>query len=115
MKVEFTFDPQRIARQGYTVDAVHQTLKKNFAVKGLRCVSEQDTLVFSDNGNENDFANMWAIIMALLQTEWFTNFASSCIWYDDDGTEEDVLSQAWKVQGRKICRNDNFERARCHT
>ena len=102
MKVEFTFDSYKITQQGYTVDAVYQTLKKNFAAKGLRCVCEQDTLVFTDNGSENDFSNMWAIIMALLRTEWFSDFASSCTWYDDDGTQEDVLSQAWKVQRRKM-------------
>ena len=31
--------------------------------------------------------------------DWFPKFAASCTWYDDDGTQEDVLSQAGKVSG----------------
>ena len=43
---------------------------------------------------------MWAILMALLRTDWFLKFVSVCTWYDDDGTQEDVLSQAEKVSGQ---------------
>ena len=57
-------------------------------------------------GNEGDFSSMWAIIMALLRTEWFPRFAASCVWYDDDGTEEDVLAQAWKVQKQSHFKKD---------
>jgi hypothetical protein len=102
MKVEFAFDKRKVEQQGYTINAVHQTLKKNFTAKGLRCIEDGDTLCFADNGGDNDFSGMWAIIMALLRTDWFTCLAASCTWYDDDGTQEDVLSQAWKVQGRKM-------------
>ena len=100
MKVDFTFDRAKVERQGYTVEAVHQTIKQHFAAKGLRCVEDGETLSFMDNGRENDFSGMWAILMALLRSEWFTLFASSCTWHDDDGSSEDVLSQAWKVRGR---------------
>lgn len=100
MKVDFTFDRDTVERQGYTVAAVHQTIKKNFAAKGLRCVEESDMLSFTDSGSESDFSSMWAIIMALLRTDWFPLFASSCTWHDDDGSSEDVLSQAWKVRRR---------------
>lgn len=100
MKVDFTFDRDKVEQQGYTVDAVHQTIKQHFAAKGLRCVEDGETLSFMDNGRENDFSSMWAILMALLRSNWFTLFASSCTWHDDDGSSENVLSQAWKVQGR---------------
>lgn len=101
-KVDFTFDRDKVEQWGYTVDAVHQTIKKNFAAKGLRCVEDGETLSFADNGGENDFSSMWAIMMTLLRADWFTLFASSCTWHDDDGSSEDVLSQAWKVRNRII-------------
>ena len=102
MKVEFTFDKEQIQQYGYAVDTVRQTIQKNFAAKGLPCVSDGDKLSFAGCGGEGDFSNMWAILMALLRTDWFPKFAASCTWYDDDGTQEDVLSQAWKIQRRKM-------------
>ncbi len=48
-----------------------------------------------------DFANLWAVIMALLRTEWFPAMASSCVWQDDNGDREDLLAQAGKLQGRR--------------
>ena len=39
MKVELTFDKEQIQQYGYTVDTVRQTIQKNFAAKGLSCVS----------------------------------------------------------------------------
>ena len=102
MKVEFVFDQDKVKQRGYTMDTVYDTIKKNFAAKNLRCVSDGEILAFEDNGGANDFSGMWAIIMALLRTDWFVSFATSCVWYEDDGSEEDVLSQAWKVRGKKM-------------
>lgn len=102
MKVEFSFDKHKVEQHGYTLDTVHSTIKKNFAAKNLCCVADGDVLAFQDNGGVNDFANMWAIIMALLRTTWFVPLAASCTWYEDDGSEEDVLSQAWKVHGKRM-------------
>ena len=99
MKVEFTFDKEQIQRYGYTVDAVRQTILRGFAAKGLRCVSVDDPITFTGRGRKEDFSNIWAILMALLRTDWFPKFAAPCTWYDDDGTQEDVLSQAEKVSG----------------
>ena len=28
--------------------------------------------------------------------------AAACVWHDDNGAQEDVLSQAWKVPGRRM-------------
>ena len=92
MKIEFTFDPKAVEQQGYTINDVYNTIKKHF--------SEKEALAFGDNGQENDYAYMWSIILRLLKSEWFVKFASSCTFFDDDDTEEDVLSQAWKVQKR---------------
>jgi hypothetical protein len=100
MKIEFTFDPKAIEQQGYAVNDVYSTIKKHFAGKGLPCIADGEVLAFGDNGQENDYAYMWNIILRLLKSEWFVAFASSCTFFDDDDIEEDVLSQAWKVQKR---------------
>lgn len=99
MKVEFTFDKEQIQQYGYTVDAVKQTILRGFVAKGLRCTSADEPMTFTDSGHKEDFSNVWAILMALLRTDWFPKFAASCTWYDDDGTQEDVLSQVGKVSG----------------
>lgn len=102
MKVDITLDQRKVEQQGHTADAVCQTLKQDFAAKGFRCMEDGEKLTFTGRGDENDFSDLWSILMALLRTEWFPTLASSCIWHDDDGTQEDVLSQAWKVRGRKM-------------
>ena len=99
MKVEFTFDKEQIQQYGYTVDAVKQTILRGFVAKGLRCTSSDGPMTFADSERKEDFSNMWAILMALLRTEWFPQCVSSCTGYDDDGTQEDVLSQVGKVSG----------------
>ena len=106
MKVEFTFDKAKVQQRGYTLEAVYHTIKKNFEAKHLRCIAEHEILAFTGNDNEGDFSSMWAIIMALLRTEWFSDIAASCVWYDDDGTEEDVLAHAWKVQKQSHFKKD---------
>ena len=102
MKVEFTFDKEQIQQYGYTVDAVKQTILRGFVERGLRCTSDDEPMTFTDSGHKEDFSNMWAILVALLRTDWFPKFAASCTWYDDVGTQEDVLSQAWKIQRQKM-------------
>ena len=69
LKVEFTFDKEQIQQYGYTVEAVRQTIQKSFAAKGLHCISNGERLSFAGCGGEEDFSNMWAILMALLRTD----------------------------------------------
>lgn len=38
MRVDMTFDQRKVEQQGYTLDAVRQTVQKSFAAHGLRCV-----------------------------------------------------------------------------
>ena len=102
MKIEFSFNQSKVRQLGYTMDAVYQTLNKHFSAKHLGCTVDGCSMYVIDNGQENDYANMWSIIMALLRTDWFIRCADSCIWYDEDGVQEDVLSQAWKVRPRKM-------------
>lgn len=99
MRVEMTFDDAAIQISGFKRIDIYNVIKKQFFARGLICSSEADILTFTDAGNENDFANIWVILLNLLKTDWFENCASSCIFYDED-EEEDVLSQAWKVKQR---------------
>ena len=97
MRVEMTFNDEAISVNGYKKQDIYQTLKKAFIQRGLRCSSDNEILSFEDSGNENDYANMWNVIISLLKSEWFVGCATSCTFFDNDG-EEDILSQAWKVQ-----------------
>ena len=102
MKVEFTFDKEQIQQYGYTVEAVRQTIQKSFAAKGLHCISNGERLSFAGCGGERRFLQYVGHFDGIASTDWFPKFAASCTWHDDDGTQEDVLSQAWKIQRRKM-------------
>ena len=97
MKIVFKFDRVASNKAGLRVEDVRHTIKKLFAEYGLPCVADGEDLAFQDAGREDDYADMWHIIIGLLKSEWFVSSASSCIWQDEDG-EEDVLSQAWKAR-----------------
>ena len=98
MRVEMTFDDAAIAAHGYTHDSIIGTVKAAFAKHSLPCVSDSNVLVFADAGEEEDYANMWNLIIALLRRDWFVDCAASCVFIDDDDSEEDVLCQAWKAR-----------------
>ena len=99
MQVQFTYDDGLMEKNGYDRQSVYYTIKKHFLQRGLKCISENENLVFEDTGNENDYGNMWAIIMGLVKSDWFDKCASSCIFVED-GEIEDVLVQIPKL--RKI-------------
>ncbi len=96
MEVRFSFEKAATERCGYTLEAVHQTIKSLFAVHDLPCVSDGEPLAFQDKGHGDDFAVMWDIILSLLRADWFIDCAASCVWRDENG-EEDILVQAGKV------------------
>lgn len=102
MRVDMTFNRQKVDQLGYTLVDVRQTVQKSFELHGLHCVQDGSVLSCADHGGEDDFANLWAVIMALLRTEWFPALASSCVWQDDNGIQEDLLAQAEKFQGRRV-------------
>ena len=47
MRVDMTFDQQKVEQQGYTLAAVRQTVQKNFAAHGLHCVQNGPVLSLS--------------------------------------------------------------------
>lgn len=97
MQVRFTFDDALMKQNGYERANVYYTLKKHFSQRGLPCISEDEVLAFADTGNENDYGNLWAIIMGLVKSDWFDKCASSCV-FEEDGEIEDVLSQLPKLR-----------------
>lgn len=99
MRVEMTFDPAAVP-EGYRIGDVYHTITGEFAKYGLRCCSDGEVLAFEDNGCEDDYAYMWNAVISLLKSKWFVDCATSCSFFDDDESEEDVLAQAWKVQRR---------------
>lgn len=102
MKIEIVFAPQKEKQPDCTLPDVQQRVRNLFGEKGLCCIQDGNMLSIVDKDRENDFSDMWTVLMALLRTDWFPVAVSSCIWHDNNGTQEDVLSQAWKVQGRRI-------------
>ena len=98
MRVEMTFNDEAISVNGYKKQDIYQTLKKAFIQRGLRCSSDNEILSFEDSGNENDYANMWVLLVNLLKFDWFVKCASSCVFFDDDDTTEDVLCQATEIR-----------------
>lgn len=96
MEVKLFFDKTAAERCGYTLEAVHQTIKSLFVVHGFPCVPDGDTLIFTDKGHSYDFAVMWNIILSLLRADWFMDCAASCVWQDEDSAE-DILAQVGKV------------------
>jgi hypothetical protein len=98
MKVEMTFNNTAVESNGYDRSDIYYAIKSAFAKRDLPCSSDDEVLTFKDAGNENDFSHIWVLLINLLKADWFVKCASSCVFYDDDDTAEDVLSQAWKVQ-----------------
>lgn len=97
LQVRFTFSDELMDANKIEREDVYYTLKKHFTQRGLVCVSEDEVLAFKDTGKEDDYGNMWAIIIGLIKSDWFTKCASSCVFTEDD-EEEDVLSQVPRLR-----------------
>lgn len=93
MRVDFSFNQNLVEVNGYTMTDIYGTVKREFAAKNIPCVSEGEILSFVGGEQKNDFSNMWVVIMRLLKSEWFMDFATSCIWREDNDKWEDVLRQ----------------------
>lgn len=116
MRVDFEFDKELVAASEYTLADIYETIKREFAASNLPCVSDGEVLSFEGIGEENDWANMWVIIINLTDSEWFMKFATSCIWYNDNNEWEDVLSLAkekkgiegWEIQAKKTEKREHI-------
>lgn len=77
MKVTFTFDDVAMAASSIKGADVRHTVKKLFTERGLICIEDGTKLAFEDVGREDDYADMWIVILGLLRSEWFIKAASS--------------------------------------
>ena len=92
MQIAFTFDNDKIEMSGNSTEDIIYIIKKIFAKYDLPCISGGPVISFSDNGGEDDYSDMWTIILSLFMSDWFTDIVTSCIWKDDFECE-DVLEQ----------------------
>lgn len=94
MRVDFSFNKDLVEANGYTIEHIYDTIKREFAEKNIVCIEDGEILSFSGGKEKNDFANMWIIILQLTSEDWFLDFATSCIWRTDNDKWENVLRQA---------------------
>lgn len=97
MRVEIAFRADALEQRGYSLEHAGQVVQRAFEQAGLCCTADSDGLTAHGRG-AGDFACLWRVVMALLRSNWFPDCAVKCLWYDEDGTVEDLLAQAWKVK-----------------
>lgn len=97
LQVRFTFSDELMKQNDIERNAVYYTLKKNFEQRGLVCILEDDVLVVKGTGQEDDYGNIWAVLMGLIESDWFIKCANSCD-YIENGEVEDVLAQVPKAR-----------------
>lgn len=97
MQVKFMFDDELMEKKSVKREDIYYTLKKNFSAKGLKCVSDNEILIFESAGRENDYGNMWAIVLALVDCDWFVECVSFCAFIEN-GKSEDILSQIPEIK-----------------
>ncbi len=97
MRVEIAFRADALEQRGYSLEHARQVVQRTFEQVGLYCTKNYSGLTAHGRG-AGDFACLWRVIMALLRSNWFPDCAVKCLWYDEDGTVEDLLAQAWKVK-----------------
>ena len=82
LKVEIAFDEDKILTENkYDLDKIFNYLDKSFKSYNLKKISKG---IYSDNGNDKDFAHMWNIIWSLASVEWFKDNVSKILWYNSD-------------------------------
>lgn len=97
LQVRFTFSDSLMKKNKIEREDVYYTLKKHFLQRGFVCVSDNDVLLFEGKGNKDDYGNIWAIVIPLIESEWFSKCATSCD-YIENGEVEDVFSQIPKLR-----------------
>ncbi|MEG2814020.1 MAG: hypothetical protein RSA79_05400 [Oscillospiraceae bacterium] len=91
LKVEIVMDEEKILAEGkYSLEDIYFTIDELFAKKNLKKI---DNGVYSDNGSDQDYANLWINISALRKAEWFMSNTKKWLWYNsDDGNDESDFS-----------------------
>jgi len=90
--MEITFDNEKVAIAGYTMESIYEAIKDNFIKNGLKCLSDEETLIFGGLGDRQDYGKMIIMMSLLTSQDWFLDTASSWI-FRYNGGYEDVLRQ----------------------
>lgn len=102
MSVEFSFDDEKLQRNGESKADLYCTLKKYFQEEGLACVADrEDMLIFSGVGKKSDYGILWALILAVADCDWITDYLTHFMWVEND-REEDILPQLSKMKRKKV-------------
>lgn len=96
MEIRVIFDHKALLSLNLDYSSVSNCLSEEFGKFNLVTDVTIERVRIRDRGKKDDFAHMWIVITRLMKSKWFRECASSCVFFDDDGTYEDVLAQAWK-------------------
>lgn len=106
LKVEIEINEEKVLIEGrYDLDKMYEILDAAFDEYGIIKIGKG---VYRDTGSKKDWGNMWCVILALSETDWFMDNASKLMWYnsnrgndENDFYHEDVL-QGFKDDGKKV-------------
>ena len=93
MRIEYTFDEAKVEEMGYTMKHVYDSVKRHYAERNLRCVSDNEVLAFEGTGHKDDYSYMLMLMSGITKKDWFINCATSCTWYEN-GRREHLLDKA---------------------
>lgn len=100
LKVEIEINEEKVlAEDIYDLDDIYTAIDNAFADFGIIKLNKG---IYRDNGSDKDFGNMWLVILALTETEWFIDNVSKLMWYNSDyGKDESDFSVEDVLKGLK--------------
>jgi hypothetical protein len=87
MRIEYTFDNDKLKEMGYTLNQVYDSVKGYYAEHNLPCVSDNEVLAFEGTGHKDDYSYMLILMGRIARSGWFINSATSCTWYESNRRE----------------------------
>lgn len=99
MQVVFSFDENKIKTRGLKKEDIYYNITKNYLNIGLHCVSSSDILAFEDDSTKDNYGKIWAILVSLIECDWFTETVSRCEFIEN-GKSEDIYVQLPKLKRR---------------
>lgn len=97
IKMEICMDDVKILQERkYNLQAVHDAVDKAFAQWSFqREQTDSGSVIYKDNGSEQDFGRFGCIVNALKKQEWFMGNVLTWILYDSDDSDsaEDFVAE----------------------
>lgn len=93
MRVEYTFDEDKIKANGYSRKKIYNVLEREYGKGGFVCRRADDVLAFDSPDLETDLATVFIMQATLANSDWFLETATSFLFYEDefDTEPEDFL------------------------